>query len=108
MIRSEEHVRQSLAYWALNNTIRETDRANYVEHLNEVFEIFASETNTFEDKFGKMTDEEKTLAVKKLMPEGLLISTVRGTKLSHCRFLFALDNIIVDKVLIVPTDKAKM
>ena len=33
---------------------------------------------------------------------------ITSTRSSNCRFLFALDNIIVDKVLIVPTDKAKM
>ena len=33
---------------------------------------FINETNKYEGRFGKNRDEEKTLAVKKLMPESLL------------------------------------
>ena len=71
MIRSEEHVRQCSEYWALISTIRETDRAKDVEHLNDVFENFASETNTFEGRFGKMTDEDDDSRSEELDARGL-------------------------------------
>ena len=35
--------------------------------------------NKFESRFGAIRDEEKMLAVKKLMPEGLLNCWFRGT-----------------------------
>ena len=50
------------------------------------------------DQLGKIRDEEKTLAVKKLMPEGLLNYRVRGITLSDEELLVALENIIIDKV----------
>ena len=55
--------------------------------------------NKFVNKFGKIRDEEKMLAVKKLMPEILLNYRFRGTTMSYSELLVALEN----KVAIVPT-----
>ena len=49
-------------------------------------------------KIWKIRDEEKTLAVKKLMPESLLNYRFRGTASSYEELLVALENIIMDKV----------
>ena len=59
------------AYWALISTVRKTDRAKDVEHLNDVFENFASETNTFEGRFGKMTYEEDDSRSQEIDAPGL-------------------------------------
>ena len=52
----------------------------------------------FENRFGKIRDEEKVLAVKKLMPESLLNYRFRGTAMSYDELIIALENIITDKV----------
>ena len=57
----------------------------------------------FENRFGKIRDEEKVLAVKKLMPESLLNYRFRGTAMPHGELIVALENIIIDKVSTVPT-----
>ena len=59
--------------------------------------------NKFANKFGNIRDEEKMLAVKKLTPESLLNYRFRGTTMSYSELLVALENIITDKVAIVPT-----
>ena len=47
------------------------------------------------------------LAVKKLMPESLLNYRFRGTTMSYCDIIIALENIIVDKVSTVPSSKSR-
>ena len=42
-----------------------------------------NEMNKFENRFGKIRDENKMLAVKKLMPESLLNCRFRGTTMSY-------------------------
>ena len=54
-------------------------------------------------RFGNIRDEEKTLAVKRLMPESLLHYRFRGTTLPYEELLIALENIIMDNV---PTHSA--
>ena len=68
---------------------------------------FTNEINKFENRFGKIRDEEKMLAVKKLMPESLLNYRFRGTTMSYNELIIALENIIVDKVATVPTVRNK-
>ena len=68
---------------------------------------FTNEMNKFEKRFGKIRDEEKMLAVKKLMPESLLNYRFGGTTMSCSELIVALGNIIVDKVATVPTARNK-
>ena len=63
--------------------------------------------NKFESRFGAIRDEEKMLAVKKLMPESLLNYRFRGTTMSHSEIIIALENIIVDKVSTSPSSKSR-
>ena len=60
------------AYAAQNSNISEKDRAKDVEHFDDILRTFTNEMNKFENRFGKIKDEEKMLAVKKLMPQSLL------------------------------------
>ena len=48
------------------------DPAKDVEQFDDRLRMFMNTANSFEDRFGKIRDEERTLAVKKLMPESLL------------------------------------
>ena len=68
---------------------------------------FINEMNKFESRFGAIRDEEKMLAVKKLMPENLLNYRFRGTTMSYSEIIFALENIIVDKVSTIPSRKRR-
>ena len=63
---------KSSAYAALVSNISEKDRAKDVEQFDDILRTFTHEMNKFESRFGKIREEEKTLAVKKLMPESLL------------------------------------
>ena len=47
----------------------------------------------FEIRFDKIRDEEKVLAVKKLMPESLLNNRFRGTAMPYGELIIALENI---------------
>ena len=105
-VRSEEHVKNS-AYAALTGNICESDRAKDVEQFDDILRTFTNEMNKFENRFGKIRDEEKMLAVKKLMPESLLNYRFRGTTMSYSEFIVALENIIVDKVATVPTARSR-
>ena len=69
-----------------------------VEQFDDILRNLTNETNNFERRFGKIQDEEKTPAVKKLMPESLLNCRFRGTTLPYEEVLVALENIIIDKV----------
>ena len=40
-----------------------------MEQLDDILRTFTNEMNKFENRFGKIRDEEKMLAVKKLMLE---------------------------------------
>ena len=95
------------AYAALISNISERDRAKDVEQFDDILRTFTNETNKFENRFGKIRDEEKMLAVKKLMPESLLNYRLRGTTMSYSELNIALENIIVDKVVTVPTARNK-
>ena len=88
------------AYAALISNISEKDRAKDVEQFDDI-----SEMNKFQSRFGAIRDEEKMLAVKKLMPESLLNYRFRGTTMSYIEIIVALKNRIVDKVSTVPTSK---
>ena len=78
-----------------------------MEQFDDVLSTFINETNKFENRFGTIRDEEKMLAVKKLMPESLLNCRFRGTTMSYSELLVALENIIIDKVATVPTARNK-
>ena len=60
------------SYAALISNISEKDRARDVEQFDDILRTFANEMNKFESRFGKIRDEEKMLAVQKLMPDSLL------------------------------------
>ena len=98
---------KSSAYAALISNISEKDRAKDVEQFDDILRMFTNEMNKFESRFGKIRDEEKMLAVKKLMPESLLNYRFRGTTMSYSEHIVALENIIIDKVAMVPTAKGK-
>ena len=53
-----------------------------MEQFDDVLRKFKNEMTKFENWFGKIRDEEKVLAVKKLMPESLLNYRFRG---KQCR-----------------------
>ena len=57
------------AYTALISNISERDRAKDVEQFDDILRTFTNEMNKLENRPGKIRDEEKMLAVKKLMPE---------------------------------------
>ena len=83
-------------YAALTSNISENDRAKDVEQ--------------FDDTRGRsptIRDEEKMLAVKKLMPESLLNYIFGGTTMSYGELINALENIIVDKVSTVPSSRRR-
>ena len=61
----------------------------------------------FENRFGKIRDEENMLAVKKLIPESLPNYRFRRTTMSYSELVVALENIIVDKVATVPTARSR-
>ena len=75
--------------------------------FDDILRTFISELNKFESRFGAIRDEEKMLAVKKLMPESLLNYRFRGTIMSYSEIIIALENIIVDKVSAVPSSKSR-
>ena len=91
------------AYAALISNICERDTAKDVEQFDDILRAFINEMNKFENRFGKIRDEEKMLADKKLMPESLLNNRFRGTTMSYSELLLALENIINDKVATVRT-----
>ena len=55
----------------------------------------------------RIRDEEKVLAVKKLMPESLLNYRFRGTTMPYNELIIALENIIIDKVSTVHTARSR-
>ena len=95
------------AYAALISNISEKDRAKDVEQFDDVLRTFTNDVNNLENRFGKNRDEEKMLAVKKLMPESLLNYRFGGTTMSYSELIVALENIIIDKVAMVPTARGR-
>ena len=89
---------RNLVYAALISNISERDCAKDVEQFDDILRNFINETNKYEGRFGKIRDEEKTQAVKKLMPESSLNYRLLGTTLPYEEWLIALENIIIDKV----------
>ena len=71
------------AFAALISNISERDRATDVEESDDILRTLINEMNKFENRFGKIRDEEKMFAVKKLMPESLLNCRFRGTTMSY-------------------------
>ena len=98
---------KSSAYAVLVSNINERDRAKDVEQFDDILRTFKNEMTKFENRFGKIRDEEKVLAVKKLMPESLLNYRFRGTAMSYDELIVALENIIVDKVSTVSTARSR-
>ena len=98
---------RSSAYAALISNITERDRAKDVEQLDDILRTFTNEKTKFENRFGKIRDEEKVLAVKKLMPESLLNYRFRGTAMPYGDLVIALENIIIDKVSTVATARSR-
>ena len=93
---------------ALISNISERDRAKDVEQFDDILRTFIKEMNKFENRFGKIRDEEKMLAVKKLMPESLLNYRFRGTTMSYSELFVAPENIIIDKVATLPPEAGNM
>ena len=98
---------RSSAYAALISNISEKDRAKDVEQFDNILRTFTNEMTYFGNRFGKIRDEEKVLAVKKLMPESLLNYRFRGTAMLYYELIIALENIIIDKVSTVTTARSK-
>ena len=98
---------KSSAYAALISYITERDRAKDVEQFDDILRTFKNEMTKFENRFGKIRDEEKVLAVKKLMPESLLNYRFRGTTMPFDELIIALENIIIDNVSTVTTAKSR-
>ena len=88
---------------ALISNISEKDRAKDVKQFDDILRTFTNEMNKFEKRFGNIRDEEKMLAVKKLMPQNLLNYRCRGTTMSCSELIVALESIIIDKVAMAPT-----
>ena len=78
-----------------------------MEQFDDILRTFTNEMTKFENRFVKIRDEEKMLAVKKLMPESLLNYRFRGTAMPYGELIIALENIIIDKVSTVPTARSK-
>ena len=78
-----------------------------MEQFDDILRTFTNEMNKFENRFGKIRDEEKILAVKKLMPESFLNYRFRGTTMSNSELIVALENIIIDKGATVPAARGK-
>ena len=98
---------RSSAYAALISNITERDRAKDVEQFDDILRTFTNEMTQFENRFGKIRDEEKVLAVKKLTPESLLNYRFTGTAMPCGELFIALENIIIDKVSTVPTARSR-
>ena len=64
-----------------NNSAR--DKTKDVEQFDDILRTFINETNKFENRIGKIRDEEKMLEVKKLMHESLWNYRFRGTTMSY-------------------------
>ena len=77
-----------------------------MEQFDDIMRTFINEMNKFENRFGKIRDEEKMLAVKQLMAESLLNCRFRGTMMSYSELFVSLENIIIDKAATVPTNRA--
>ena len=68
----QRNCHKKTSYAALISNISEKDRAKDVEQLDDILRTFTNEMNKFKNRFGEIWDEEKMLAVKKLMLESLL------------------------------------
>ena len=77
------------AHAAPISNISEKDRAKDVEQFDDILRTFTNEMNKLENSFGKIRDEEKMLAVKKLMPETLLNCRFRGMTMSYSELIVA-------------------
>ena len=97
----------SSAYAALIINISERDRAKDVEQFDDILRKFINETNKYEGRFWKIRDEEKTPAVRRLMPKSLRKICFRDTTLPYEELLIALKNILLDKVTTQSAHKVK-
>ena len=98
---------RSSAYAALISNITERGRAKDVEQFDDILRTFTNEMTKFENRFGKIRDEEKVFAVKKLMSESLQNYRFRGTAMPYGELIIALENIIIDKVSTVPAARSR-
>ena len=79
-----------------------------VEQFDDILRNFINETNMYDGRCGKIGDEVKTLAVRRLMmPDSLLNYRLRGTKLPYEELLIALENNSIDKVMTHSASKVK-
>ena len=90
---------------ALISNISERDRAKDVEQFDDILRTLINEANKFENRFGTIRDEEKILAVKKLMRESLMYLRFLGATMSYEELLIVLEKIIIDKN--VPTARKR-
>ena len=68
---------------ALISNISERDRAKDVQQFDDMLRTLINETNKFGNRFGTIRDEEKMLAVRKLMLESLLNFRFQGTTMPY-------------------------
>ena len=85
----------------------ERDRAEDARQVDNILRTFINETKKFENRFSKVRDVEKMLAVQMLMLESLLNFRFRGATLKHEESLVALENVIIDTVATAPTTRHK-
>ena len=67
------------AYAALISNISEKDRAKDVVQFDDILRTFTNEINKFENRFGKIRDEEKMLAVN-IVDKVASVPTARSGK----------------------------
>ena len=78
-----------------------------MEQFDDILRTFTNEMTKFENRFGKIRDEEKVFAVKKLKSESLQNYRFRGTAMPYGELISALENIIIDKVSTVPAARSR-
>ena len=78
-----------------------------MEQFDDILRNVINETSKYKGRFGKLRDEQKILAVKRLMPESLLNYRFRGTTEPDEELLIALENIIMDNVTTHSASKVK-
>ena len=88
---------ENSAHASLVNNFWDRHWAKDVAHFDDVLRTFTNGTNKYESRFGKIRDEEKTVAAKKLMPESPVNFWFRGATMNCDALITALENIAFTK-----------
>ena len=98
---------KSKAYAALISNIGERDRAKDAEQHDVILRTVIKETSKFDNRIGKIRDDEKMLSQELLMHVSLLNFRFHGAILKYEDVGIASENIMDDKVSTVPTSRQK-